>query len=89
MKYENNGNINLSYDELNSLLEKEIGYGTDGKVIKYDKNRLIKLYHKYIQHYKKNNHALTNNGCIINSVGEYISLILFYLIKDISLIQCN
>ena len=61
MKYENNGNINLSYDELNSLLEKEIGCGTDGKVIKYDKNRLIKLYHKYIQHYKKNNHALTNN----------------------------
>lgn len=61
MKQENNSNINLSYEELNILLEKEIGHGTDGKVIKYDKNRLIKLYHKYIQYYKKNNHTLTDN----------------------------
>lgn len=61
MKEENNGNINLSYEEFNFLLEKEIGRGTDGKVIKYDKDRLIKLYHKYIQYYKKNNHTLTDN----------------------------
>ena len=44
MKEENNGNINLSYEEFNFLLEKEIGRGTDGKVIKYDKD--LKIYRK-------------------------------------------
>ena len=88
MKYENNGNINLSYDELNSLLEKEIGCGTDGKVIKYDKNRLIKLYHKYIQHYKKNNHALTNNDdkdLKIYRKGDYKKMMIHLICLDFML----
>ena len=52
MNTNKNGDVNLTYDELNALLDKEIGHGTDGRVISFDKNRLIKLYHKYVRDYK-------------------------------------
>ena len=37
--------INLTINEYKAL--KEIGHGTDGKVFKYDKHSLIKIYHQY------------------------------------------
>lgn len=44
----NNDNIYLTKDEISSVLDTEIGRGTDGRVFKYDRNRLLKLYHKYL-----------------------------------------
>ena len=58
MNTNKNGDVNLTYDELNALLDKEIGHGTDGRVISFDRNRLIKLYHKYVRYYKNKKQAI-------------------------------
>lgn len=58
---EHNEDINLSKEELDALLNKEIGRGTDGRVIKYDKDRLIKLYHKYVRYFKNREEAVKEN----------------------------
>lgn len=85
-----NGDINLSYEDLNSLLDKEIGHGTDGRVIPFDKNRLIKLYHKYVRYFKRRQFPLTDNDADVKIYhkGDYkkgddsFDMFRFYITED-------
>lgn len=43
-----NEDVFLTKAELNAFLSKQVGLGTDGRVMRFDKNRLMKLYHKYM-----------------------------------------
>lgn len=85
-----NGDINLSYEDLNSLLDKEIGHGTEGRVIPFDKNRLIKLYHKYVRYFKRRQFPLTDNDADVKIYhkGDYkkgddsFDMFRFYITED-------
>lgn len=65
----------LTKDELNSFLAKEVGLGTDGRVMHYSKDRLIKLYHKYLDNYK---FEANDDDMKIYHKGDYRKMTSFY-----------
>ena len=55
------GKIELTSEEIESLLKHELSHGTDGRVFRFDRKRLIKLYHKYLNWFKTRNLVFEDN----------------------------
>ena len=83
-------NINLTKEEIDSLLKQELSHGTDGRVMRFDKNRMIKLYHKYVNWFKEQYHLNNQNDDDIKlySIGDYkkksdiFDMFTFYISED-------
>lgn len=82
--------INLTKEEIDSLLKQELSHGTDGRVMRFDRNRMIKLYHKYINWFKGQYHLNRENDDDMKTynMGDYkkksdiFDMFTFYVSED-------
>lgn len=84
------GTVYLTQEEIDNLLKQELGHGTDGRVMRFDRNRMIKLYHKYINWFKGKYHLNeeTDDDIKIYKMGDYktrsdiFDMFSFYVSED-------
>lgn len=83
-------NINLTKEEIDNLLKQELSHGTDGRVMRFDRKRMIKLYHKYVNWFKGQYHLNNQNDDDVKlySIGDYkkksdiFDMFTFYISED-------
>lgn len=83
-------NINLTKEEIDNLLKQELSHGTDGRVMIFDRKRMIKLYHKYVNWFKGQYHLNNQNDDDVKlySIGDYkkksdiFDMFTFYISED-------
>ena len=58
---DNGKSLYFTKEEIEELLKKEVGHGTDGRVLPYTKKELLKLYHDSLKMMKENQSSLVDD----------------------------